>query len=76
MREYHCRNCGLLLYRTDAPSTLTHRIQTVCPDRRCQRMNNYRFCDNDRPGNRRLFLDRWREERAIRANGASATALR
>lgn len=33
MRDYRCRKCGRLLFRSDAPRG---RVQAICPDRRCR----------------------------------------
>lgn len=35
MVEVRCRDCGRLLFRIDADRA---RVEIVCPDRRCRRM--------------------------------------
>jgi phage FluMu protein Com len=35
MREYRCRSCGRLLFRSPSPDP-HGRVEIVCPDRRCR----------------------------------------
>lgn len=42
MVEVRCRDCGKLLFKID---TERARIETVCPDRRCRRMQTRQISD-------------------------------
>lgn len=41
MVEVRCRDCGKLLFKADAKG----RVEIVCPDRRCRRMQTKQLQD-------------------------------
>jgi phage FluMu protein Com len=45
MVEVRCRDCGKLLFK--AASTATGRVEVVCPDRRCRRIQTKQLQDGD-----------------------------